>query len=45
MPYEFLDDIATADVAFQAWGKTLEEMFVSACEATINVMVSDLASI
>ncbi len=45
MPYEFLDDIATADVAFDAWGKTLEEMFVSACEATMNVMVSDLASI
>ncbi len=45
MPYAFLDDIATADVAFQAWGPTREEMFISACEATMNVMVSDLASI
>lgn len=45
MPYAFLDDIATADVAFEAWGQTREEMFISACEATMNVMVSDLGSI
>lgn len=45
MPYAFLDDIATADVAFEAWGQTQEEMFISACEATMNVMVADLGSI
>lgn len=45
MPYEFLDDIATADVAFEAWGETLEEMFIAAAEATMNVMVADLDTI
>ena len=45
MGYRFLDDIATADIAFEAWGDTAEEMFVAAAEATMNVMVSDLATI
>ncbi len=45
MPYRYLEDIATADVAFEAWGDTLEEMFVAAADATMNVMVSDLESI
>ncbi len=38
-PYAYLDDWATADVAFRAWGATLEEMFVSAAEAQLHVMV------
>ena len=25
MPYEFLEDMATADIAFRAWGQDLEE--------------------
>ncbi|RPJ05121.1 MAG: archease, partial [Deltaproteobacteria bacterium] len=29
MPFEFLEDIAIADIAFRAWGKDLEETFVS----------------
>jgi len=45
MPYRFLDEIATADVAFEAWGKSLEEMFTSAADATINTMVADLEAI
>jgi SHS2 domain-containing protein len=45
MPFDFIDDIATADVAFQAWGDTIEEMFVAAAEATMNVMVADLDTI
>ena len=45
MPYNFLDDIATADIAFEAWGETAEEMFVAAADATMNVMVSDLDTI
>jgi SHS2 domain-containing protein len=45
MPYEYIDEIATADVAFKAWGDTLEEMFISAAEATMNVMVGDLDTI
>ncbi len=45
MPFEFLDEVATADVAFEAWGETVEEMFISAAEATMNVMVADLEKI
>ncbi len=45
MPYNFLDDIAIADIAFEAWGETLELMFDSAADATMNVMISDLESI
>lgn len=45
MPYNFLDDIAIADIAFEAWGETLEEMFESAADASMNVMISDLESI
>lgn len=45
MPYEYLDDIATSDAAFMAWGETVEELFVAAAEATMNVMVGDLDTI
>jgi SHS2 domain-containing protein len=45
VPYKFLDDIAIADIAFEAWGDTPEEMFASAADATMNVMVADLDSI
>jgi len=38
MPFEFLDDIATADIAFRAWGRDLDELFSSAAEAAIKVM-------
>ncbi len=45
MPYRYLEDIATSDVAFEAWGNTLEELFVAASDATMNVMVEDLNTI
>jgi len=45
MPYEFLEDIAIADIAFRAWGKSLEETFIAASDATMNVMVENLDSI
>jgi SHS2 domain-containing protein len=45
MPFEFLDEIATADVAFEAWGQTVEEMFIASAEATMNVMVENLEKI
>lgn len=45
MPFEFHDDIATADVAFEAWGETIEEMFLSAAEATMKVMVENIEEI
>jgi SHS2 domain-containing protein len=45
MPYRYLDDVATADAAFEAWGATIEEMFTSAADATMNVMVENLSAI
>jgi SHS2 domain-containing protein len=45
MPYEFLEDVATADIAFSAWGRSLEETFRSAGDATLNVMVEELGAI
>ncbi|MFQ5929976.1 MAG: archease [Acidobacteriota bacterium] len=45
MPYHFLEDVATADIAFEAWGETLEETFMAAAEATMNVMIETLDSI
>lgn len=45
MPYQYLDDIALADVAFKAEGKTPEEMFLAAADATLNVMIEDLDDI
>ncbi len=41
MPFGYREDIATADVAFDAWGETLEELFMAAAEATIGVMIEN----
>lgn len=45
MPYTYLEEIAIADVAFRATGKTEEGVFAAAADATVNVMVEDLATI
>lgn len=45
MSYKFLEDIAIADVAFEATGKTLEELFESAALAVTNTQVKDLKSV
>ena len=45
MPYRYLEDIATSDVAFEAWSDTLEDLFVAASDATLNVMVEDLKTV
>ncbi len=44
MPYKFLEDIATADAAFEALGSTPEELFTDAALATFEVM-ADTGSI
>ncbi len=41
MPYRFIDEIATADVAFEATGADLEDAFAAAAEALLAVMVAD----
>jgi SHS2 domain-containing protein len=45
MPYRYLDDEATADAAFEAWGKDLDEVFSSAAEALTGVMIGNPESI
>ncbi|NWF59334.1 MAG: archease [Fischerella sp.] len=45
MSYEFLEDVATADIAFRAWGKDLPEIFKAAGDATISIMIENLESI
>jgi SHS2 domain-containing protein len=43
--YRFRGDVAIADAAFEAWGATLEEVFVAAADATTNTMVQNLDAI
>ena len=45
VPYRYRDEIAVSDVVFDAWGKTLEELLISAADALMNVQVEDLSSI
>ena len=40
MPYRFLEDVSIADIAFEATGKTINELFQSAAEATIVSMAN-----
>lgn len=43
--WEFLEDVAIADVAFLAYGEDLETLFHNAAEATTAVMVDDTATV
>ena len=45
MPFQYRGDIAHADIAFDAWGPTLEDLFRGAAEATMQVMVQDLTAV
>ena len=45
MSYRYLEDIAIADIAFEARGETLATLFIAAAEATMNVMVEALDTI
>lgn len=45
MPYRFIDNIAIADAAFEATGSTLEEVLLSAWDATLKTMVENPGSI
>ena len=45
MPYKYLEDIGTADIAFEATGRDLPELFTSAANATMNVMIENLDAI
>ena len=43
--YRFRGDVAIADAAFEAWGATLEELFVAAADATTSTMAGNLEAI
>ena len=45
MPYKYLENIAMADIAFEASGKTLDELLESSALAMTNTMVKDLKKI
>lgn len=45
MPYRYLEELATADVAFEATGASVEEMFRSAAEAVTCAMVEHLDAV
>jgi len=40
MPYRFLGDITTADVAFEAWGATREVLFAASAAALLRTMAA-----
>jgi SHS2 domain-containing protein len=41
MPFRYLEDLTVADVAFEARGATLDELFRAAWAATLQVMIED----
>jgi SHS2 domain-containing protein len=45
MPYHYLEEIGTADIAFEATGRDLPELFSGAADATMNVMIDNLDAI
>ena len=45
MSYRFLEDVAIADVAFEASGKTLVELFSNAALAVTTTMVKDVGTV
>ena len=45
MPYEYLEEIGTADIAFEATGRDLAELFSDAADATTNVMIDNIEAI
>jgi len=45
MPFKFLEEIGTADIAFEATGRDLPELFKVAADATMNVMIDNLGAI
>ena len=45
MPYHYLEEVGTADIAFEATGRDLPELFIAAADATMNVMIDNLDAI
>ena len=45
MSYRYLEEIGTADIAFEATGRDLAELFSEAADATTNVMIDNIEAI
>jgi SHS2 domain-containing protein len=45
MPYHYLEELGTADIAFEATGRDLPELFSDAVDATTNVMIDNIEAI
>jgi SHS2 domain-containing protein len=45
MPYHYLEELGTADIAFEATGRDLPQLFRDAADATMNVMIDNLDAI
>src|SRR5207249_10659892 len=45
MPYHYLEEFGTADIAFEATGRDLSELFRDAADATTNVMIDNIEAI
>ena len=45
MPYKYLEKIGIADIAFEATGRDLPELFRDAADATLNVMIDNIDAI
>ena len=45
MPFHYLEDVGTADIAFEATGRNLPELFSAAADAAMNVMIDNLDAI
>ena len=45
MPFHYLEEIGTADIAFEATGRDLPQLFSAAADATTNVMIDNIEAI
>ena len=45
MPYHYLEELGTADIAFEATGPDLPQLFRDVADATMNVMIDNLDAI
>jgi len=45
MPYHYLEEIGTADIAFEATARDLPELFSDAADATTNVTIDNIEAI
>ena len=45
MPYRFIEGLTMADIAFEAAGSTLEEMFISAADAMSATQMQDIPAL